>query len=126
MEAIKILEPYWDYVKRIFVYAQYCAGNDMRAPVCRDFWTWVVIAAFGLALLIVLIIGKRIFREQLEFYRNKKRLEARAIVAPEEVIQAASWQGDAMKGDLETLPANELADKFRQALKKEKVPAASG
>jgi negative regulator of sigma E activity len=42
------------------------------------------------------------------------------------VIQAASWQGDAMKGDLETLPANELADKFRQALKKEKVPATPG
>lgn len=123
MEAIKILEPYWDYLKRLFAYAQYCTGSDMQVPTCREFWTWVVIAAFSLALLILLIIGKRIFREQMEFHRNKNRLAARAIVASDAEIQAVAWKGDALVGGLEEIPAEELANKFRQALSKDRSPA---
>ena len=126
MEAIKLLEPYWEHLKRLLGYAQYCVESEMRAPVCRDFWTGVVIASFAVATLVLLYIGKRILKEQLEFRRNRKRLEARAIVAPEEVIQEVAWRGDALKGDLESLPADELADKFRLALQQKKAPSTSG
>lgn len=118
MEAIKILERYWEQVKRLAVYAHYCAENEIRTLVCRDFWTWTVIASVGLAILIIALIAKRVIKEQLEFYRNKKRLEARAIVASQEVIEAATWKGDALAGNIEELPAAELAEKFRDALNK--------
>lgn len=124
MEAIKILEQYWAQLKKFAIYAQYCVESDMHIPVCRDFWMWSVYAAFGIATIIVVLIAKRIFKEQMEFYRNRKRLEARAIVAPEEVMAAATWKGDALKDDLETLPAEVLAEKFREAMNKDKKPSS--
>jgi hypothetical protein len=122
MEAIKIFEQYWEQLKRLAIYAQYCVENDVHAPVCRNFWTWSIVAAFGIAILIIALIAKRVIKEQLEFRRNRKRLEARAIVASEEEIDAAAWKGDALKGDLESLPVEHLADKFREALNKEGKP----
>jgi hypothetical protein len=125
MEVVKIFEMYWEEVKRSFVYAQYCAESEMRAPVCRNFWTWIAIASVVIAAVVILCVGKRIIRERLEFYRNKKRLAARAIVASDEEIQAVAWRGDALKGDLASIPADELADKFRQALTKPSAPSTA-
>ena len=126
MEALKLLEPYRDQFKRLLGYAQHCAESEMRAPVCRDFWIWMVIASFAVATLVFLYIGKRILKEQLEFRRNRQRLEARAIVSPDEVMQEVAWRGDALKVELESLPADELADKFRPAIQQKKAPSAPG
>jgi hypothetical protein len=126
MEAIKMLEVYWEQLKRIFVYAQYCAGSEMHAPVCRDFWIWVMIASFTLAALVLFYVCKRIIKEQLEFRRNEKRLAARANVASEEEMEKVAWRGDSLKGDLSTLPTEELAKKFRTALTKEETTTTAG
>ena len=122
MEALKMMEPYWEQLKRLAVYAQYCAGSDMHVAVCRDFWIWSAIGAFSLAAIIIALVAKKIIREQLEFYRNKKRLEARAIIAPAEVIREATWKGDSLKGDLESLPVEQLTEKFPAALNKDGKP----
>ena len=124
MEAIKILQPYWEQIKRLVVHAQYCVESEIRNEACRDFWTWTVIASGILALLIIAHVARRIIREQLEFHRNKKRLEARAIVASDEEIRAATWKNDAPASGLEALPAEELAEKIRRALNKDGKPAA--
>ena len=114
MKAIEMLQPYWEFVKRLFVYAQYCVESELRTPVCRDFWTWSLIASFAVAALIAFLVGKTVFREQLEFYRNRKRLEARKIVADEETMEEAKWKGeDAV--DVE-LTHEELAAKMRESL----------
>jgi hypothetical protein len=74
MEAIKLLEPYFLQLKAFLAYAKYCGESDIHTPVCRDFWMGIVAAAFFIALLLTLMIGKRVLGEQLEFHRNKKRL----------------------------------------------------
>ena len=81
MKAMEILQQYWEQAKRLLVYIQFCIDNDIRTPVCRDFWTWTVYLCVGLALLIIFVVGRKILRAQLELRRNKKRLEARKIVA---------------------------------------------
>ena len=93
MQALDFLKPYYESLKRLFIYAQYCADSNIHAPVCRDFWIWVVCASFAVAGLIALIIGRKLIREQLQFYRNRKRLEARKIVADEETMQEYKWKG---------------------------------
>ncbi len=93
MEAIRMLEQYWHQLQGFFVYAQYCVESDMRAPVCENFWAGSMVAVFVIALLLTLVIGKRLLREQLEFRRNRKRLEARAIVADEETMNEHRWSG---------------------------------
>jgi hypothetical protein len=94
MEAIKLIEHYWEQLKRLVIYAQYCAGSDLHAPVCRDFWLWSVVVSFCIAIFLIVLIAKRVIKEQLEFYRNKKRLEARAIVADLDTMNQHKWAGD--------------------------------
>lgn len=93
MKAIEMLEPYYAWLKRLFVYSQYCIESDMHAPACRDFWIWTVIGCFTLAGLIALLIARTLLKEQLQYYRNKKRLEARKVVADEETMNEYKWKG---------------------------------
>ena len=94
MEAIKLLEPYFLQLKAFIIHATYCVESDIHAPVCRDFWVGAMAAAFATALLLTLLICKRLIKEQLEFRRNKKRLEARAIIADADDMEVQKWKTD--------------------------------
>jgi hypothetical protein len=87
MEAIKLLEPYFLQLKGFLLHAQYCVERSIHAPDCRDFWTDTVIAIFAVAFLLTLVIVKRMISEQLELHRNRKRLEARKMVADEATMR---------------------------------------
>lgn len=115
MKAMEILQQYWEQAKRLLVYIQFCIDNDIRTPVCRDFWTWTVYLCVGLALLIIFVVGRKILRAQLELRRNKKRLEARKIVADAETIEQAKWVGD--DNQQTELSQEELAERMREALR---------
>lgn len=121
MEAVKIVEQYWEQLKRLGVYAQYCAGNDLHAIVCHDFWIWSVVALIGIGALVTLLCAKTLIKDQLEFRRNRKRLEARTIVADAETIAAARWKGED-GADVE-LSHEDLAAKMRAAIDARAVPA---
>ena len=91
MEAIKLLEPYFLQLKQFIAHATYCVGSDIHTVACRDFWFEAMVAAFAMALLLTLLIGKRLLKEQLEFRRNQKRLEARAIIADADALEERKW-----------------------------------
>lgn len=115
MKAVEILRQYWEQIEKLLTYAQYCAGHDIQTADCRDFWLWTVYAAIGLGLLIAFLIGKRTLREQLEFYRNRKKLEARKIADAEaERTQSAPIVGAIADAELSH---EELAARIGQALK---------
>jgi hypothetical protein len=92
MEAIKFLEPYFLQVRAFLSYARSCIESDMHAAACRDFWTGSAVAALVLALVVMLVVGTRVVKEQLEFRRNKRRLAARAIVAADETMNEHKWR----------------------------------
>lgn len=94
MEAIKMLEQYWGQLKRFGVYAQHCIDAGIRAPVCLDFWAWGALAAMAFGVVIIGLIARRFITQQLAFRRTKKMLEARKIVASDEVMKEARWKED--------------------------------
>ena len=112
MEAIKILQQYWEQLKRFGVYAQYCAENDLHTIVCRDFWIWGAVALMAAGMLMTLICCKTIIKDQIEYYRNRKHLEARAIVADTETMEQHRWKGDDSDAPL---PHEALAAEIRKA-----------
>lgn len=115
MKAIEMLQPYWEQLGKLFTYVRYCAGADMATAECRDFWLWTVYAAVGLGLLIVFIIGKKALKEQIEFHRNRKRLEAQRITADaEEMMRAVSREGAVAEAEISQ---EDLAAQIGQALK---------
>ncbi len=115
MKAIEILQQYWDQIGKLLLHARSCAGQDLQAAECRDFWLWTVYVAIGLGLLIAFKIGKRTLREQLEFYRNRKRLEVRKIAAAQEEGARAIPKVEPIADA--GLSQEELAAKIGQALK---------
>lgn len=123
MEALNLIEPYWRQLKGLVIYVQLCVGSDMHAPVCRNFWMSSVIVAFAIAILLFIFIAKRVIKEQLEFHRNRKRLEARAIVADPDTMEEYKWVGDDI-ADVDLSHA-ELTSEIRNAVKSGH-PSASG
>jgi hypothetical protein len=94
MEAIKLLEPYFLQLKAWIIHATYCVESPIHAPACRNFWEGAMVAAFAIAILLTLLIGKRLLKEQLEFRRNEKRLKARATVADLDAMEQHKWKTD--------------------------------
>lgn len=90
MKAIEIIRQYWEQFENYLVYSRYCAEHDIQTGGCRDFWMWTVYAAIGIGLFIAYAVGKKTLREQLEFSRNRQRLEARKIVADDATMQQAT------------------------------------
>jgi class 3 adenylate cyclase len=115
MKAVEILRQYWEHIEQLLIHARFCAGHDIQTAECRDFWLGTVYVAIGLGLLIAFIIAKKTLGEQLEFYRNKKKLEARKSAdAKEERVWAVPNVEAVVDSELSQA---ELAAKIGQALK---------
>jgi hypothetical protein len=115
MEAVKMLEHFWQQLKQLGIYAQFCVSNDPHAPACREFWTWTAIIAGGVALLIVVMIAKRIVMWLLMRYHDRKYEEARAAVADPETMQEYRMSVDDPATD--NLSQEEIAARIRGKLR---------
>lgn len=122
MKAFELLQQYWEQVGKLLAYVRYCAGQDMQTPVCRDFWLGSVYTAIGIGLLIAFIIGKRVLREQREFRRNQKKLEARQLLE-EEARQRAQASAEAVPAV--DVSQQELAASIKQAMLKARAQEAA-
>mgnify|MGYP001167279519 FL=1 len=115
MEFFKMIEHYWQQLKQLGAYAQFCVSNDLHAPACRSFWTWTVIIASGIALLIVALIAKRIVMRLMERYHDRKYEEARAAIADPETMKQYMMSGD--DPSIANLSPAELAEQIRSRVR---------
>ena len=91
MEALNIIKafvaPWWTYIA-------WCVEADIRAPICRPFWTWVIIASISIGL-----VGLVWFTSKFVVYRLKLKAAHRAQrerdqVADPITMNRYAWQGD--------------------------------
>jgi len=112
-EGIKMLEQYWGEVKKLFVYAQYCAGNDMQTIICRDFWQWAAYILAVLGLLAIVLVARALMRGRQE----------RHAAAYDESVSASDLQSsevaaiNAPLGPEMEQSQEELSARIREALK---------
>jgi class 3 adenylate cyclase len=123
MKVFELFGQFWDSVGKLLAYVQYCAGQDMQTPACRDFWLGSVYAAVGIGLLIAFIIAKRVLQEQREFRRNREKLQARQLLEEEAAREQA-------QPSTEVVPApevsqQELAASIKQAMLKARAQEAA-
>ena len=123
MKAFEYLQQYWEQAGRLLAYVQYCAGQDVQTAVCRDFWLGSVYTAVGIGLLIAFVIGKRVLREQLEFRRNQKKLEARQLIEEQEARERARLSAEIVPAV--DVSQHELAASIKQAMLKARAQEAS-
>lgn len=115
MKAMEILQQYWEQLKRLWVYIQFCLDNDMGSHVCQGFWRWTMYLAIAVALMIAFVVGRIVLREQLEWHRNRKRLAARGIVADAQTMEELRWKGEDNRAT--DLSEQELAERMREAIR---------
>lgn len=82
-----------DLFNRWWAYFSYCFASDYTTIVCRQYWNWVSIGACVLAGVILLLVGRSVLREFLEYRRNRLHLEARKVVASDELMESVKWRG---------------------------------
>jgi hypothetical protein len=115
MDAMGLIEPYWADLKWLAFYTQYCAGGNIDKPFCGDFRFWTIGAAAGIGALVIAVIAWRIAGSLRESYENWRHRKALSAVADAETIEKLRWVGDRVP-DV-NLSREELADKFRNAIK---------
>ncbi|MBI2291949.1 MAG: adenylate/guanylate cyclase domain-containing protein [Betaproteobacteria bacterium] len=125
MKSFEFLQQYWEQIGKLLTYIQYCAGQDVQTPVCRDFWLGSVYVAVGIGLLIAFIIGKRILREQLEFRRNQKKLQARQLLEEQEAREREQARRNAEVVPAVDVSQQELAASIKQAMLKARAQEAT-
>ncbi|MDP2706191.1 MAG: adenylate/guanylate cyclase domain-containing protein [Burkholderiales bacterium] len=123
MKSFEFLQQYWEQIGKLLTYIQYCAGQDVQSPVCRDFWLGSVYVAVGIGLLIAFIIGKRALREQLEFRRNRKKLQAQKLIEEEAARERAQRSAEAAPAV--DVSQQELAASIKQAMLKARAQEAT-
>jgi len=124
MKAFELLQQLWDQLGKLLSYIGYCAGQDMQTAACRDFWLGSVYVAIAIGLLIAFIIGKRVLREQLEFRRNREKLQARQLAEQEEEARQRA------QPTIEAIPTvevshQELAASIKDAMLKARAQEAT-
>jgi hypothetical protein len=104
-----------DNLQKFAAYCQTCAMGEFNAPSCRDFWTWSMVAAIAIVMLVLVQILRRLVREQKAINVHKRWLVAQAAVADADTMKQHTWEGDAaleVEGTQE-----EIAEAIRNAAK---------
>jgi len=125
MKVFELLERYWAQLGKLLEYVRFCAGQNVQTAECRDFWLGSVYVAVGVGLLIAFIIGKRILREQREFRRNRKKVEARQLLEEQEAREQEQARQNAVVVPAVDVSQQELAASIKQAMLKARAQEAT-
>ena len=96
-----------------FTYISYCVEAPMRAPVCRPFWTWTMIAVLTIGALVLTVVIWKIVSYRIKLAAALKAEEQRAHV-DRDAIAARSWDGD--KAYSAELSTDEVERRIREAV----------
>lgn len=109
--------PIGDIVRQWWIYITWCVEADIRAPICRPFWTWVSIASAVVGFLALAIIVVRFISFRIKLAAAMRAEEARNRVADRETMQRYEWQGD---NNRDNATAEELARRIKAGLDQRK------
>jgi len=98
---MQLLNSWWKSLEPIFAYVSYCFSEPMQAPVCRPFWTWVMIGALSIGALMLLVLTWKFVSYKLKLAAAWRAQEQRDRIPDEATFKKVSWEGDkAYSGEL--------------------------
>ena len=74
-------------------YVLSCWSLPMTAPVCQQFWYWVMIASFVIGMWILVAIVWKVMGDTMRMRRLRRMMAEREARTPQE-IERAKWIGD--------------------------------
>jgi hypothetical protein len=113
MEWLKAIE---SIASQWWIYVTWCMEADIRAPICRPFWTWVLIGCAASGFLGLVWIVVKIVSYRIKLAAAIRAEEARNAADGPEIIRQQVWQGDNANRDNAT--AQELELRIKAGLDK--------
>lgn len=110
---MEIINAWLKSLQQWFAYVSYCIEQPMQAPVCRSFWTWVMIGAFAIGVFTVIVIAWKLISYKLKYAASLRAQAARERV-DHDAINAGQWHGD--KAYSAELGGEEIERQIRQAV----------
>jgi hypothetical protein len=88
------LKPTQAFMTKWWAYIDWCLNADLQAPVCRPFWSWVMIALLAVGALIVIWAVVKYIAYGIKLAAALRAEAYRMGVADAETIKAHAWEGD--------------------------------
>ena len=99
-------------------YMGYCIEQPLQVPVCRPFWTWVMIAVLAFVAVICLVAIWKVVTYRIKLAAALKAEEARARI-DYDAIATRSWDGD--KAYSADLGGDEIERRIREAMEQRRA-----
>ena len=115
---MELVAGWLNVVQQWVTYASYCGEQPMRVPVCKPFWTWVMIAVFTFGALMLIVIAWKIVSYQIKLAAALKAEAARAYI-DHDAIEAKRWDGD--KAYSAELGGEEVERRIREAVEQRRA-----
>ena len=112
------LKSLWSILQQWAVYVSYCVEQPIPAPICRPFWTWVIIASFVIGGLLTIAIAWKIASHRRKLAAALRAEQQRARV-DHDAIAARKWYGD----DVPTgeLSSEDVDQRIREAVEQRRA-----
>lgn len=120
---MQMLDSWWKALEPFFVYVSYCFPQPIQTPVCRPFWTWLIIGSFAFSALTVLIVIWKIVSFKLKLAAALRAQEERDRMPDDETMSRVRWAGDkAYSGELD---GEEIERRVREAVNQRRLEEAA-
>ncbi len=90
----------------------------MQAPVCRPFWTWIMIAVFTIGALVLIVVVWKIVSYKIKLAAALNAERQRAHI-DSNAIAERSWDGD--KAYSAELSSDEVERRIREAVEQRRA-----
>ena len=82
------LKPSQAFAARWWAYIDWCMNAEMQAPICRPFWTWVMIAFLAVGALVTIWVAVKIITYRIKLAAALNAEAERMRIADETTMQA--------------------------------------
>ena len=99
-------------------YVSYCIDQPVQTPVCKPFWTWVMIASLALGALTLIVVIWKIVSYRIKLAAALRAEQERARI-DHDAIAARKWDGD--KAYRTALGGEEIERRVRDAVEQRRA-----
>lgn len=108
-----------EVLKKLYAITDFCFSAPIDAPVCILYWKQLTKISLFFLFLILFRIAFIAVKRELEFRRNKAKVDHLKKIADPETMQKHTWKGLDVLDD--EVGQKDLADQFRAAIGQNKI-----
>lgn len=115
---MEIVNGWLKILKQWVAYFSYCFEQPIQTPVCKPFWTWVMVGLFVIGAFAAVVIVWKVVSYKLKL-AAALRAQAERERVDHDAIEAGKWDGD--KAYRTELGGDEIDARVRNAVNEQRV-----